>query len=332
MKFKKKELLKLYTNLVRVRAFDRAMIRWMAQGKLMSFYHPAEGGEAPGVGGTTFLRKDDIVSPHLRGHGLPHLIGKGISPKTYVAEHCGRATGVARGIGCIHGAFEEYGLLGAGGTLGGCFVLSAGWALAAKKNGRGQVVVCFFGDGTANRGTWHEAANIAALWKLPVVWVCENNGLAQYVPIEDAFPLDDLAHLASAYGTPGVVVDGQDVLAVAEAVCAAVKRAREGKGPTFVECKTARFTAHGIGNPDAVRGKPRDPQLIAELKKRDPLVLFRERLLEQKVLTEKLVERIQEEAEEEVAETERFFEESPFPDPSILKTALYADSGEEAAR
>jgi pyruvate dehydrogenase E1 component alpha subunit len=325
MTFEKADLLKLHTNLVRVRAFDRAMIRWMAQGKLMSFYHPAEGGEAPGVGGTTFLRRDDIVSAHLRGHGLPHLIGKGVSPKTYVAEHCGRATGVARGLGCIHGAFEEDGLLGAGGTLGACFVLSAGWGLAAKKNGRGQVVVCFFGDGTSNRGTWHEAANIAALWKLPVVWVCENNGLAQYVPLKDAYPLDDLANLAAAYGTPAEVVDGQDVLAVADAVMAAVERARDGLGPSFVECKTARFTPHGIGNPDAVHGKPRDPKEIEELRKRDPVALFRSRLLSEGVLTAQDAARIEGEAEAEVAEAEQFFEASPFPDPAILKTAVYAD-------
>ncbi|MBW2103657.1 MAG: thiamine pyrophosphate-dependent dehydrogenase E1 component subunit alpha [Deltaproteobacteria bacterium] len=296
MKFEKEDLVKLYRNLVRTRAFDEAAVRWLAQGKLLAFYHPAQGGEAPGVGGCTFLRDDDIVYPHLRGHGLPHMIGKGISPKLYLAEHCGKATGAAGGMGGFHSVFPEKGALGAGGTIGSCFPVSVGWALAAKKNGRGQVVVCFFGDGSANRGTWHEAAK------------------------------EDLSNLASAFGMPAVVVDGQDVMAVAEAVTAAVERAREGKGPSFVECKTARFGPHGIGNPDKVHGKDRDPRQIEELKRRDPVALFRSRLLEQGVLTEEDAERISREAEAEVAETEAFIDQSPFPDdPGMLDRALYAE-------
>lgn len=326
MKFSKKDLIKLYTNLVRTRAFDRAAIKLMAEGKLVSFYHPAEGGEAPGVGGTTFLREDDIIYPHHRGHGFPHMIGKGIDPKTYLAEHCGCVTGCAGGLGGVHPYYPELGIFGGGGTLGSGFPVSVGWGLSAQMNGKGQVVVCFFGDGTSNRGTWHEAANMAAVMKLPIVWVCENNGIAQYVPVESSYPLKDLANLASAYGTPSVVVDGQDVIAVAEAVGEAVKRARKGKGPSFVECKTARFGPHGIGNPDAVHGKPRDPKLIEKLKQRDAIELFRRRLLENSTLTEKDVKEIDAKAAAEVEEALQFIEESPYPDgPSILKDALYAE-------
>ena len=326
MKFGKKELLKLYVNLVRTRAYDKAAVKWLSTGKLLAFYHPAEGGEAPGVGGTTFLRKDDVISPHLRGHGLPHLISKGADPKYYLAEHCGKSTGYANGLGGYHSAVEEYGCYGAAGTLGSCFALSAGWGLAAKKNGRDQVVVCFFGDGTSNRGTWHEAANMAAIWKLPIVWVCENNGVAQYMPIKDAYPLEDLASLASAYGMPSAVVDGQDVVAVAEAVTSAVELARNGNGPSFVECKTARFGAHGIGNPDQVHGVERTAEEIAELRKRDPITLFRTSLLEKGLLTDDDVKRIDQEAAAEIDETEKFIDESPFPDdPAILDKALYAD-------
>jgi pyruvate dehydrogenase E1 component alpha subunit len=326
MEFTKEQLLKLYVNLVRTRAFDQAAVRWLAEGKLLSFYHPAFGGEAPGVGGTTFLNQDDVIYPHLRGHGLPHLIGKGVDPKTYMAEHCGRATGGGHGLGGVHAEYPEFGIFGGGGTIGSGFPVSAGWGVAAKKNGRGQVVVSFFGDGTSNRGTFHEAANMAAVWKLPIVWVCENNGIAQYVPIEDAYPLQDIAALAQGYGMPGVVVDGQDVLAVAEAVMAAVDRARSGKGPSLVECKTARFGPHGIGNPDKIHGQPRDPKKIEELRKRDPILLYRERLLDQNILTQADVERIDREAAEEVRATERFIDDSPFPDdPTILDRALYAD-------
>ncbi|MBT4262846.1 MAG: thiamine pyrophosphate-dependent dehydrogenase E1 component subunit alpha [Deltaproteobacteria bacterium] len=326
MKFGKEELLKLYTNLVRTRAFDKAAVKWLAIGKLLSFYHPAEGGEAPGVGGTTFLRPDDVISPHLRGHGLPHLIGKGVDPKYYLAEHCGRSTGAGNGLGGIHAVFEEFGLYGGAGTIGSCFPLSAGWGVAAKKNGREQVVVCFFGDGTSNRGTWHEAANMAANWKLPIVLVCENNGVAQYMPIKDAYPLNDLANLASAYGMPSAVVDGQDVLAVAEAVMSAVELARKGEGPSFIECKTSRFSAHGIGNPDKTHGIERTQEEIDELRKRDPVVLFRNSLLENGTLTPEDVQRIDQAAVDEVAAAEAFIDESPFPDdPSILDKALYAE-------
>ncbi len=326
MEFGKEDLIKLYVNLVRTRAFDRAAIKWLATGKLLSFYHPAEGGEAPGVGGTTFLRKDDVISPHLRGHGLPHMIGKGVDPKRYMAEHCGKATGFGNGLGGFHSAMDEFGMFGGTGTLGSCFPLSAGWGLAAKKNGTGQVVVCFFGDGTSNRGTWHEAANMAAVWKLPIVWVCENNGVAQYMPIQDAYPLEDLANMASAYGMPSAVVDGQDVVAVAEAVMAAVEMARNGDGPSFIECKTARFSAHGIGNPDKLHGKDRTTEDIAKLRERDPIVLFRTSLLEKGVLTPDDVERIDQEAVAEIDETEKFIDESPFPDdPALLDAALYAE-------
>ncbi|MBW1787426.1 MAG: thiamine pyrophosphate-dependent dehydrogenase E1 component subunit alpha, partial [Deltaproteobacteria bacterium] len=230
------------------------------------------------------------------------------------------------GLGGVHAEYPELGIYGGGGTIGSGFPVSAGWGVAAKKNGRGQVVVCFFGDGTANRGTFHEAANMAAVWKLPIVWVCENNGIAQYVPIEDAYPLEDMASLAAGYGMPGEVVDGQDVEAVAVAVMAAVERARQGEGPSFVECKTARFGPHGIGNPDKVHGEPRDPDKVEALRKRDPLLILRERLLNEGILTPEDVERIDNEAEQEIAETEKFIDESPFPDdPSILDKALYAD-------
>lgn len=314
-------LIKLYTNLVRTRKFDEAAVKWLAGGRLLSFYHPALGGEAPGVGGSTILRKDDIISPHLRGHGLPHLIGKGGDPKSYMAEHCGRITGGGNGLGGVHAAYDEIGIFGGSGTLGQGFVLSCGWGLACKKNGQGQVCVCFFGDGTANRGQYHEAANLCALWKLPVVFVCENNGIAQYVRLKDSYPLDDLANLAAGYGMPAAIVDGQDVVAVAEAVGVAVERAREGKGPSFVECKTSRFFSHGVGNPE-----PRTEEEIAKAKERDPLEVMEKRLLEQGVLTEDDFARIKAEADAEVAEAEEFIDESPFPDdPALLDAAVYAD-------
>jgi acetoin:2,6-dichlorophenolindophenol oxidoreductase subunit alpha len=327
MKFTKEDLVKLYVNMVRAEAYDQFLYKKSMTGEMKANYHPTWGDVAPGVGGCTFLRPDDVIYAHHRGHGVPHLISKGLVIKRHIADQMGKATGYCNGLGTmVHQNCPELGAYGASGTLGACFVLSVGWGLAAQMNCRGQVVVCFFGDGTVNRGTWHEGANLTALWKLPVVWVCENNGIGQYVPAKDAYPLEDLANLASAYGIPSAVVDGQDVIAVAEAVMAAVERAREGQGPSFIECKTVRTGPHAMIFADMAHGRLRDPKMLEEMKKRDPVVLYRNRLLEQGILTAQDVERIAKEAAEDVAETERFVNESPvLDDPSALDRALYAE-------
>jgi TPP-dependent pyruvate/acetoin dehydrogenase alpha subunit len=324
-KLTKKQLIKLYTNLVRARKFDGLMIKMATEGKLLGFYHSGEGHEAIGVGGCTFLRNDDYVYPHLRGHGFPHGIAKGLSPKESIAEHLGKATGWGNGITGFHGADPEMGLLGAAGTIGSQFPLSAGWALAAKKNGRGQVVVCFIGDGSMQRGQAHESLNMSSCWKLPVVWVVENNQMAQFTPVKDACAVEDIADMAVAYNMPGEVVDGMDVLAVHAAVEKAVERARAGEGPSLIECKVYRFRSHSEGRPDWCHAELRPPEEIEEWKKRDPVKLFRDRLMEEKVLTEEDVQRIDREADAETEEAERFAIESPPPDPSILDRILYAE-------
>jgi len=325
MALSRDDLLTLYRNLVRARKFDQAAIRMLGEGKFTAFFHAAYGGEAPGVGGTTFLRPDDYIYGHHRGHGIPHSAGKGIDLARLLAEHCGKATGSCLGMTGFHACEPERGLFGAGGTIGTAFPVSVGWALAAKKAGRGQVVVCFFGDGSTGRGTMHESMNMSANWKLPVVWVCENNGMGQFVPIRDAYPLEDIASIASAYGMPGVVVDGQDVVAVAEAVTAAVERARQGKGPSLVECKCYRFRPHVEGAPDWVHAEIRSEAEIEELKKRDPVLLYQKKLLQQGVVTQEEIDRIDREIDAEVEAARRFCEESPYPDRSILENALYAE-------
>ena len=257
-----KEFKTLYTNLVRSRAFDELFVKMLSEGKLLGFYHPSTGGEAPGVGSCSFLRKDDIVWPHLRGHGIPHMLSKGIDVKPYLAEHCGKSSGMCGGMSTFHACDPENGLYGLSGSVGSCFPMTLGYGLGARKNGRGQVVLCFFGDGTASRGTFHESVIMAANWKLPIVYICENNKLGMFVPIKDAHPVDDIADLALGYGIPGVVVDGQDVVAVAEAVNEAVGRARNGQGPTLIECKCERFCSHAVGIPDFVGAELRSQEEI----------------------------------------------------------------------
>lgn len=325
MKWEKDDLLRLYRNLVRARKYDQAFIRMLSEGKFTAFFHSAYGSEAPGVGGTTFLRKDDYIYTSHRGHGIPHVVGKGGDLSSLMAEHCGKATGTCGGMTGFHICQPEVGIYGMGGTIGSAFPLSLGWGIAAKKTNKGQVVVCFFGDGSTGRGTMHESMNMAANWKLPIVWVCENNGMGQFVPIKDAYPLEDIAGFASAYGMPGVVVDGQDVMAVAEAVMAAVERAREGKGPSLVECKCYRFRSHAEGIPDWVHGELRSQEEIEHLKKtKDPLTLYQNKLLKRGVLGQEDIEQIGEEIDAEVVEVERFCDESPHPDGSILGKAVYA--------
>ena len=323
-KLAKQELMHLYRSLVRTRIFDELNVRMAAEGKLLTFYHSAEGHEAIGVGACAVLRKDDYLSVHHRGHGLPYTIVRGVDPRECVAEHFGKATGWGGGITGFHAAKPDFGMLAVAGTIGSGFVLSAGYALAAKKRGLGQVAMCFSGDGGVQRGQFHEAMNLAACWKLPVVYVVENNGMAWYTPSCDTSNNPNIADMAKSYNMPGVVVDGMDVLAVHDAAQKAVERARKGEGPTLIECKTFRFRSHSEGRPDVSHSEPRCKEEIARWKEKDPVRLFENKLLKQKVLTPEIVTAIGLECDEEAAAAEKFAVESPYPDPAKLPNMVYA--------
>ena len=325
MKLKKKELMTLYTNMVLAKKYDELFVKRISEGKLIGFYHTSEGGAAPGVGACSFLRKDDYLWPHLRGHGVPHMRSKGIDIKHYLAEHSGKTTGQCAGMSSFHFCEPDYGILGWSGSIGSSFPISLGWGIAAKKNGREQVVVCCFGDGAAGRGTFHESAIMASVWKLPIVWVCENNRLSMFVAFESVHPTDSIADLAHGWGMPGKVVDGQDVFAVAEAVDEAVSRARNGEGPSLIECKTERYQAHSIGLPDHVGDRTRQKDEIEALREREPLKLCRETLLKKRMLTQKRIEEIDQAADAEIADVVQFVDESPDAnDPACLLPALFA--------
>ncbi len=326
MKLSKKELILLYTNMVRARKTDECVVKGLQEGKVVSFYHSGQGSEAVGVGTCTFLRKDDYVYPHHRGHGIAYILSKGGSIKAFLAEHYGRATGMAGGIAGFHGVDPEHGFFGGGGTIGSQFPVSAGWALACKKNGRGQVTLGCFGDGSSNRGTLHEAMNLAAVWKLPIVWICENNLYAQFMPLKDAYPKEDIADLAFGYNMPGIIVDGQDVIAVVEVVSAAVERARKGEGPSLIECKTYRYRTHSEGSADIVHVELRSADEIARWKERDPIKLFGEKLVKDGVLTTADIGRIDREVQAEIDEAEKFGLGRARPDPCILPKILYAEN------
>jgi TPP-dependent pyruvate/acetoin dehydrogenase alpha subunit len=325
MKLEKDDFIKLYKNMVLGRKVDLITIEGLAAGKVVSFFHSGQGSEGLAAGVASFLRDDDYLYPHHRGHGIVYLISKGSSAVEFLAEHYGFAGGSCQGISGFHSVDPEHGILGSSGTIGSQFPLTLGWGLAAKKNAREQVAVGCFGDGSSNRGTLHEAFNLAAIWKLPIVWVCDNNGIAQYTPITDAYPKEDIADLAAGYDMPGVVVDGMDVLAVHEVVQAAVARARAGEGPSLIEAKTYRFRGHSEGSPNVNHFEPRSEELLEKWMKKDPIKSFEKKLLDQKILTKKDIEKIDTELQAEADEIDRLATESGKSDPSIMNNMLYAE-------
>lgn len=332
MKLTKQQMVRLYTNMVRVRTLDRVLTKATLQGKVPGFHFTQELQEASSVGACSFLRKDDYVFLTHRGSGIGKTLPKGVSAKTIVAEHFGKATGNCGGFSGFHTCDPELGILGVSGIVGSELTLAAGVGIAAKMRGKRQVVVCFMGDGSVGRGTFHEAALMAANWKLPVIWMIENNQYSGVTPVKEVYPKDNLADLAFGYGMPGVVVDGQDVIAVCEAVQTAIERARDGIGPSLIECKTycvsSGSASRGYGGSVQVnfqRKEPRPAEEIELWKKRDPITLFKKKLLEENILAGADFERIEREAEKEMENAERFASESPLPDPKILKEAIYAD-------
>lgn len=314
----------LFRNLVRADHFDKMMMSRIMQGKLIGFYHPGDGALGAGVGASSLLRQEDILYPHHRAHALAYMVGRGVDVARYLAEHTGKSTGCCGGRSSFHFYFPEHKMYGASGFIGWSFSPAVGWGWVSKK--KGQVVLNATGDGSYGEGRAHEALLMAANWKLPIVFFCENNGMAIHARISDMHPLPDVSSLAQGYGMPATVVDGQDVFAVAEAVLAATEHARAGKGPVMIEAKTVRIREHDVGTPDLADAKPRDPALLAELRKRDPLVLATRRVLDERILTDAQIEEINAAAKREVERVERFADESPKALPSVeeLRAAVFA--------
>jgi pyruvate dehydrogenase E1 component alpha subunit len=316
----------LFRNLVRAFYFDQMMYRRITTGQLVGFYHPGEGAQAPGVAAGTFLRDGDILYPHHRGHGMAHMLSKGIDLKYYLAEHTGKEAGCCKGRSSFHYSFPEQGVHMSSGYIGMNFAPTIGFAWACQRRNKQEVVMNCSGDGSYGQGRAHEAMLYAANWKLPMIFWCENNGMAIHSTAEEMHPTADISSLAAGYGIPATIVDGQDVFACAEAALAAIARARSGKGPAFVECKVLRFKEHDVGTPDLARYTPRSEELHEEMRKREPVALATERVLAEKLLTQDEIDAIHEEAQAEVAAAEQFADDSPIATPSEeeLLAAVYA--------
>ena len=314
------KLLDMYECMWRIRLFEEQAEYQSSQGNVLGALHTYIGEEAVGVGVCSHLAATDYITSTHRGHG--HCISKGADIRKMMAELFGKATGYCKGKGgSMHIADFAVGMLGANGIVAGGFGLATGAGLAAQVRGSGQAAVCFFGDGAANRGPFHENINIGAVWRLPVVYVCENNQYAQWTAQKDVTLVTDIASMASAYGIPGVQVDGMDVMAVYEAAGEAIDRARRGEGPTLVECKTYRFHGHNFGDPQQYRSR----EEIAEWsEQRDPIQRFAGHLKEEGILTEAQDTAIQERVAAAIKEAVRFAEQSPFPTEEELYKDVYS--------
>ncbi|MBC7630977.1 thiamine pyrophosphate-dependent enzyme [Aeromicrobium sp.] len=272
-------LFEIYQVMFLAQAWEQALLRMMDENLTPALYHPGRGSEGTEVAATMALERSDYLLYDHRG--VAHIIAKGVDLVAMFGDFIGNDLGTTRGMGAgvVHIVDPDLGVLGQSGTLGGSQVIAAGAALSAKLRHSGQVTMCFFGDGAANRGTFHEAANVAGAWKLPIVFVIQNNGWAVSVPVEHSTG-GRFVDRAIGYGMAGVQVDGADPMAVYEAAVAAVARARNGEGATIIEAKTVRMQGHYFGDADGYR----DKALIAEATQSDPIIRTRAALLEQGAL------------------------------------------------
>jgi pyruvate dehydrogenase E1 component alpha subunit len=303
-----KELVSLLSTMWLIRAFEEKVSALYAARQIVGLLHLGIGQEAVAVGTCSQLRKDDYVFGGHRSHG--HAIAKGADINRLMAEIAGRATGYCAGKGgSMHIVALDAGFITATGVVGGTIPLALGAAFAAKERGKGQLAVVFFGDGAGQAGAFHESLNIASLWQLPVIFVCENNGYAEFTPLSAHTLVERLADHAKTYRIPSSTVDGNDLVEVRMAVTKAVKRARSGKGPSFVECLTHRLRGHYEGDPT----KYRELSQLAEWKQKDPIARFVRVLKRKKIVSDKEIDSIERGARDRVERAAEFALASPWP-------------------
>jgi pyruvate dehydrogenase E1 component alpha subunit len=303
-------LISLYRQMLLIRRFEEKCNELFLQGRIPSTLHLYAGQEAVAVGVCSLLRVDDYITSTHRPHG--HALAKGVSARSIMAELFAKETGCCRGKGgSMHVGDIRVGMPPAIAIVGGGAPIATGIALSAKMRGTDQVAVCFFGDGGANEGAVHEAMNMAAIWKLPVVFVVENNLYAASTPTHYAFAIQDIADRANAYGFPGVIADGMDVLAVREVAGAAIERARAKQGPTLVECKTYRFVGHSRSDARNYRSREEENEWL----KRDPIARLADMLIAQGESSRADLDAMQNDVDAEIQDAIAFAEASPAPKP-----------------
>ena len=315
----REQLVHLYRQMWAIRHFDSQVIKLFMEGLIRGSTHAYIGMEGVAVGACAALRPDDYITSTHRGHG--HCIAKGGKLDLMMAELLGKATGYCKGKGgSMHIADLDAGILGANGIVGGGIGIATGAGASIRLRQSGQVVVCFFGDGGLVQGVLHEAMNLASLWKLPVVYLCEINQYALATPISEEFGIPDIAAWAQGYGMPAERLDGQDVLAVYAATVRAVERARRLQGPSFLACHTYRYAGHNVGDPEEYRTKDE----VAEWRHQDPIARFGALLAEHRILDAAAADGVAAEVETEVDRAVAFARESPEPAEATLFEDVYA--------
>ena len=320
MSFPKEKTLYAYTTMKKIRLFEEKVLELFTEGQMSGFAHLYAGEEAMATGVCAHLTKKDYVTSTHRGHG--HCIAKGADVKLMMAELYGKSTGSCKGKGgSMHIADMDIGMLGANGIVGAGGPLACGSGLMAKTLGTDQVTACFFGDGAAEQGTMHEAMNLACCWKLPVVFVCENNGFAESTPCGYHCAAKNISDRGVAYDMPGITVDGSDFFAVYEAAEQAIDRARRGEGPSLLECRGFRYYGHFIGDP-MIYVTDEDQK---RNRARDPIDNFKRRAVEQKLLSEEEVAEIDAKVAASIEEAVKYGQKSPLPDIKEVLTDVYVN-------
>lgn len=313
-------LLDLYREMWLIRYFDEKVDEFFARGLIHGTTHLCVGQEATASGACAVLEARDKITSTHRGHG--HCIAKGADVNRMMAELFGRETGYCKGKGgSMHIADVDQGNLGANGIVGGGIPIAVGAGLTSVMKRLGYVTVCFFGDGASNEGSFHESLNLASVWKLPVVFFCENNQYGMSGPVKEMINIADIADRASAYGIPGKVVEGNNIFEVMSATYEAVERARQGEGPTLIEAKTYRWKGHSKS--DAKKYRTREEEEMWRSQK-DPIALMKRSLLEMGAASEKQLEALREQAKEAIEQSVVFAEQSPMPSHDDLETDVYA--------
>ncbi len=324
-KIDKQKQLWIYRVMNEIRFFEEKAYEFFAANKLRGSVHLYTGEEAIASAIVSQLSDEDYITSTHRGHG--HGIAKSGDLKAAMAELMGKETGFCHGRGgSMHIADLKKGNLGANAIVGGGIPIAVGGALAQSYKGTDNVTVTFFGDGASNQGTFHESINLASVWNLPIIFVCENNGFGISVPVKQSTSVKDISVRAKGYDIPGITVDGNDVFAIYEAAETAIKRARQGKGPTLIECKTYRWRGHWTGDPEVYRTKD-DVKAWME---KDPIKRMKAKMIEEKVATEAELDAIEKKAMADVEEAAAFAVASPEPDPKTVMDNVYYVPEKEA--
>lgn len=314
----KTRLIQIYETMLKIRKFEEKALTLFESNLLRGSVHLYIGEEAIAATVCSLLRNEDYITSTHRGHG--HCLAKGAEMGRAMAELMGKATGYSKGRGgSMHIADLTKGNLGANAIVGGGIPIATGGALAAQLRGSDQVTVCFFGDGANNQGTFHEGINLAAIWKLPIIFICENNRFGISMPVEESTAVEDIGVRAAAYGIPGISIDGNDVFTIDETVQQAIARAKAGEGPTLIECKTYRWSGHWTGDPQIYRSR----EEVDGWKKKCPIKRLRAHMLSQGIMTEDELTTTEQDIHNQVEAAAEFAINSPEPDPSTVMDDVF---------